>query len=276
MGFKELHFSVLFIVILLIFSSCRKEPLEPSRGNQLEFSSDEQSMLGGEIIDRIYSNPVTYPVLDKNEYPEAYKYLQDSILKIAVNTASVSRRLDFDWKINIVHDDDDRNAFIVPGGKIFIYTGLLKFLESNAELMGVVAHEIAYADSELLIENLIDRFEGAKLRDVVDRKDMSIVEDIAEYFQTIRYNNHAVIHADTFAINLLCPFNYDPAGLKNLIIRADTTNAGTDFKWLTAKRYGVANRVDLIDEVLQKNNCADGSNVQLKTEYQRFIQEYLP
>ena len=197
-------------------------------------------------------------------------------MKVAVNTGLVSRRLDFDWKVNIVHDDDDRNAFVVPGGGLFIYTGLLKFLDNNAELMGVVAHEIAYADSELLIENLIDRFEGSNLRDVVDRKDMSIVEDIAEYFQTIRYNEGAVIHADTFAINLLCPFNYDPTGLKDLIIRADTTDAVNDFKWLTAKNYDVPNRVTLIDEVLERNDCARGSNVLLKAQYERFIEEYLP
>ena len=275
MRFQKLHFQLLFISILLVFSACRKEPLEVKEGDQLEFSSEEQSKLGEEITNEIFSNPTTYPILDRNEYPEAYKYLQDSILNVAVNTGVVTRREDFDWKVNIVHNDDDRNAFIVPGGELFIYTGLLKFLDNNAELMGVVAHEIAYADSEWLIENLIDRFEGSNLRDIVEGKDFSELDNIADYFQTIRYNDPAVIHADTFAVNLLCPFNYDPAGLKDLIVRADSITTG-DFKWLTAKIYGVPNRVKLIDDMLEKHDCTSGSNVQLKSRYDRLKDEYLP
>lgn len=275
MSFKKLHFSVLFIGVLLIFSACRKEPVDSISGNQLEFSSEEQSKLGKEITSRIYSNSTTYPILDRNEYPEAYKYLQDSILMVAVNTGLVSRRNDFDWKISIVHNDDDRNAFIVPGGELFIYTGLLKFLKNNAELMGVVAHEIAYADSELVIENLIARFEGTNIRGIVRGEDFGELDDIAEYFQTIKYHKDAVIHADSFAASLICPFNYDPAGLKNLLVRADTTTSG-DFKWLTAKKYDVLNRVKLIDDMLQKHNCNNGSNIQLKSRYDRFKSEYLP
>ncbi len=275
MRFNKLHFSALFIGILLVFSACRKEPLEVKEGDQLEFSPEEQSVLGQKITDKIYSNSTTYPILSKNEYSEAYKYLQDSILNVAVNTGLVSRRQDFNWKVSIVNNDDDRNAFILPGGELFIYTGLLKFLNNNAELMGVVAHEIAYADSELAIENLIDQFEGSTLRDIVEGKDNEELCDIAEYFQTIRYDKDAVIHADTFAVNLLCPFNYDPAGLKDLIVRADSITTG-DFKWLTAKIHGVPNRVKLIEEILQKHDCTSGSNVQLKSRYDRFKTEYLP
>lgn len=56
----------------------------------------------------------------------------------------------FDYTFKIVTDKDkkhpdDVNAFSLPGGYIYVYKGLLKFAESDDELAGVLAHEIAHA-----------------------------------------------------------------------------------------------------------------------------------
>jgi beta-barrel assembly-enhancing protease len=51
-------------------------------------------------------------------------------------------RLDYQF---FVVQDKEVNAFSVPGGYIYIYTGLLDFCESDDELAGVIGHEIAHA-----------------------------------------------------------------------------------------------------------------------------------
>lgn len=56
----------------------------------------------------------------------------------------------FDYKFTIVRPKekkqvDDVNAFSLPGGYIYVYEGLIKFTESDDELAGVLAHEIAHA-----------------------------------------------------------------------------------------------------------------------------------
>lgn len=50
----------------------------------------------------------------------------------------------FNYQFKVVADEDV-NAFSLPGGYIYVYEGLLKFAESDDELAGVVAHEIAHA-----------------------------------------------------------------------------------------------------------------------------------
>ena len=50
----------------------------------------------------------------------------------------------FDFKFDII-EDDDVNAFCVPGGHIYVYRGLLDFVQSDDELAGVLAHEITHA-----------------------------------------------------------------------------------------------------------------------------------
>ncbi|MEN6416607.1 MAG: M48 family metalloprotease [Armatimonadota bacterium] len=50
----------------------------------------------------------------------------------------------FTYTFNII-EEDDINAFSVPGGHIYVYRGLLNFVQSDHELAGVVAHEIIHA-----------------------------------------------------------------------------------------------------------------------------------
>lgn len=52
--------------------------------------------------------------------------------------------LDFKWEYNLI-DDKQVNAFCAPGGKIAVYTGILKFTQNKNGLATVMGHEIAHA-----------------------------------------------------------------------------------------------------------------------------------
>ena len=264
------------LAIILLFSNCRTDPKDIVTENPNEFSIEEQNLIGDKIADFIHTNQTSFSVLDESDSAnqQAYQYLRDSIFKVVINTHAVDRRLDLDWKINIIHDDNERNIFVLPGGELFIYTGLLKFLNNNAELMGVIAHEVAYADGDWVVDNLISQFEGRSLNDILNDRDQSKIEEIAEYFKIIGYEREAVVHADTFAMNLICPFRYDPSGLKNVLERAN--NDLSEFKWIQTKNPDAAVRMELIEEFMNRNDCNDGSNVTLEDSYDRFIRQYLP
>lgn len=57
--------------------------------------------------------------------------------------ASQSERPDLPWQFGVL-DNENINAFAAPGGAIFITNGLLKKLQSESELAGVLGHEIAH------------------------------------------------------------------------------------------------------------------------------------
>ncbi len=50
----------------------------------------------------------------------------------------------FQWEFNLVRSDEV-NAFCMPGGKIVVYEGLLKYASTDDELATVMAHEVAHA-----------------------------------------------------------------------------------------------------------------------------------
>lgn len=244
--------------------------------NPNELSVEDQKVLGKKIAEYILANPTTFPILDENDPNNelAYHYLRDSIFQVAINTHAVTRRLELDWQITIIEDDNERSMFTLPGGEMFIYTGLLKFLENNAELTGVIAHEIAYADGDLVVDNLIDQFEGRALVDIIRDNDQNRLEEVSEYFKIIGYEKEIVNHADTFAMELICPFRYDPRGLRNVLERAN--NDPNEFKWIQTKNPEPAVRKEYIEDFLSRHPCEDNSNILLKNSYERFIEQYLP
>jgi predicted Zn-dependent protease len=76
------------------------------------------------------------PLLDN---PELQRYVNRVGRWIALQT----ERPDIPWQFGVL-DDEDINAFAAPGGYVFITKGLLVRMNSEAELAGVLAHEISH------------------------------------------------------------------------------------------------------------------------------------
>ncbi|MDC1451757.1 M48 family metalloprotease [Vicingaceae bacterium] len=91
--------------------------------------------------------------MDSVRYASAYSFirgLKDSIL----NTGEIDYRNEFAWQVYIIEDDTSLNAFATPGGYLYFYTGLIKYLQNEDDLMGVMGHEIAHADKRHLVQQL--------------------------------------------------------------------------------------------------------------------------
>jgi len=69
--------------------------------------------------------------------------LQRYVNRVGRWVALQSERPDLDWRFGVL-DTEDINAFAMPGGYVFVTKGLYRRLNSEAELAGVLAHEIAH------------------------------------------------------------------------------------------------------------------------------------
>ena len=56
---------------------------------------------------------------------------------------AITREVGGSWEV-VVFNDSDANAFALPGGKIGVYTGLLKVAENQDQLATVIGHEVAH------------------------------------------------------------------------------------------------------------------------------------
>jgi len=69
----------------------------------------------------------------------------NAVRNVGSRIASVSGRPDFQWRYHLVNNSKTANAFVLPGGKVFVYSGLFKYASNEAELAAVIGHEVAHA-----------------------------------------------------------------------------------------------------------------------------------
>jgi beta-barrel assembly-enhancing protease len=113
------------------------------------FSKADDMALGQQVAAEIASDPNQFPIL-RNEATRSY--VQNIVNKI-VSSPNVKNK-DFDYTVTVINDDKTVNAFSIPGGRMYVYTGLLKFVDNEATLAGIMAHEIAHADERHATEQL--------------------------------------------------------------------------------------------------------------------------
>lgn len=79
--------------------------------------------------------------------------LQQYVHRIGTALAARSQRPDLPWTFRVV-DDPTPNAFALPGGFIFITRGLLALMDNEAELAGVLGHEIGHVTARHSVQQL--------------------------------------------------------------------------------------------------------------------------
>jgi predicted Zn-dependent protease len=96
------------------------------------YSMEKEMQMGRELAQQVEKDAriVDDPVISEYVNRVAQNIARNSDVKVPVTTKVI--------------DDDQVNAFALPGGYLFVNTGLLRRAGSEAELAGVIAHELAH------------------------------------------------------------------------------------------------------------------------------------
>lgn len=100
--------------------------------------SDEQEVqLGLQVHEELTQQNVKYL-----KDPKVTAYVDGLVIKLAQNANA--DRPGIDWKWFVIDDPETVNAFATPGGRIYVYTGLLLAARNEAEVVGVLGHELGH------------------------------------------------------------------------------------------------------------------------------------
>lgn len=234
----------LFTICCLFFMACEKPDEKVIHENKEEFTTEEQIEIGENLSRLMEMHSGIHNELSDIEYREFYEYI-NTILATIVNTNMVESRNDFDWKAIILKDDERKAAFSIPGGKIYITTGLLKLLSGENELFSLLAHEVYYAESGAVLEAMKTEYGIIPVNDLELGTDSQNAIDIAATIQNLEYTSSIVGQADQFVVEVICPFQYDALGLKSLVEKA--TAIPGSIQWLDT-RPGPENRITSIEQ----------------------------
>ncbi len=218
------------------------------------FSIEDDKNLGSQVDQEIQADPANYPILDESQYPEAYAYLR-GIRDQILNSGKVAHRDDFEWQVRIVRDDNVLNAFATPGGYLYFYTGLIKFLDIEDQFSGVAGHEIAHAAERHTTEALTEQYGIELLLQAALGNNLEIVQEIAQGLAGLSFSRGDESEADEFSVIYLSMTQYQcngAAGFFEKLIEEGSADSPPEF---LSTHPSPVNRIEAIHQKSEELGC---------------------
>lgn len=200
--------------ILILCSSIIFLSVQTSCGKINLLSLEDERQLGEQAKAEIASNPSEYPILPKAQNAQAYAFVE-GVARDILNSGQVENRDNFQWEVYIIKRDDVLNAFCTPGGKIYFYTGLMKYLDNSSAVAGVMGHEIAHADRRHSGKQLTSQMGLQILLQIVagtSGQDIAQMVGLLAGLGSLKFSRDHETEADTYSVKYLCPTKYQSDG----------------------------------------------------------------
>jgi predicted Zn-dependent protease len=182
---------------------------------ELLISPDQENMLGAELKAEMEKGSMDMPPIH---------YLQEPILKayiagLADKVVSIGkmRRPDFTWSIEVIDDDTQVNAFATPGGYLYVYSGLLRAADNEAEVVCVLGHEVGHVLARHFAQQLVKMYTVEGLIAIALGKNPGALSQLAANVLAqgylLAHSRENETEADEYGARLGSQAGFDPNGL---------------------------------------------------------------
>ncbi|NPA65745.1 MAG: M48 family metallopeptidase [Epsilonproteobacteria bacterium] len=125
---------MLFILVTLFFTACTHQTPYTHRSQLMLVSEDEEIAMGEKAYREFLQKAKISKDVKNTKRVEA----------IVKRIAKAANKPNYKWEVHLI-DDPQVNAWCMPGGKIVVYTGILKVAQNDDQLATVISHEVAHA-----------------------------------------------------------------------------------------------------------------------------------
>ena len=208
----------LFTVFVTVSAACATNPVTGKK--QISLLSEAEEMAIGQQQDAeirremgVYGDPA----------------LQRYVNDIGQELARVSHRPNLPWTFTIV-DSPAINAFALPGGYIYLTRGILAYLDDEAELAGVLGHEIGHVTARHAAQAYTRQAQAG-----IGLTILSIFVPSTAPFADLgsaglsvlflRHGRDAELEADRLGVEYGSGAGYDPAGVPRFLATLARVNA---------------------------------------------------
>jgi beta-barrel assembly-enhancing protease len=237
------------ILSMVLFSGCKK-----GDAKDFLFPVEKDIELGQQLADYIDTHPEEYPLVDSTKNPQLYQamyHFRDVIL----NSGKVNHKDKFAWKIKVINGPDTQNAFAAPGGFIYIYTGIINYLDKPEHFAGVMGHELAHAAERHSVNQMI-KTSGLQVLLEVTLGSESGLADLATGLASLKFSRKDESDADEKSIEYLCGTQYESngaAGFFEKLIADEATGSTPEF---LSTHPSPENRVEDINTKANEMGCS--------------------
>jgi len=217
------------------------------------FTPENDVALGRNLVNQIEADTANYPILSKSEYPEAYAYIE-SMTEEILKSSEVRYKDIFPYEVKII-DQDVLNAFAAPGGFIYVYTGLIKYLDKADDLAGVMGHEIAHASERHAVDQMISNLSLQLLISIaIGEGTAGQIAQVASNFLSLQFGRDDETESDEFSVRYLSSSDYACNGAATFFEKLEAEGSGGPPEFLST-HPSPANRVENINSLADEEGC---------------------
>ncbi|KAI8929684.1 peptidase family M48-domain-containing protein [Entophlyctis helioformis] len=174
-----------------------------------------------------------------------------------------------DWQIHVVNDAQ-RNAFVLPGGKIFVFTGILPIVQTEDGMAAVLGHEMAHQ----LARHSVEKFTWTKILVVAQILFVAVFGPSPFLTRAITdlgimrpFSRKCESEADFIGLQLMAKACYDPHAAVAMWQRMSHADVGQDVPKFLSTHPSHSSRIDKIrewmpqaEETLRDSNCGESAD----------------
>ncbi|MCL2764437.1 MAG: M48 family metallopeptidase [Treponema sp.] len=131
-------------LIFIVYSGCEINPFTGQWSLALIPDKMIFSMADEQYGDFLSTSTIVTGTPEAEMIARVGANIVEAAQKLAVSVGRPNYFNDYNWEFNLIQDNTI-NAWVMPGGKIVFYTGILPITQNEAGVAGVMGHEVAHA-----------------------------------------------------------------------------------------------------------------------------------
>ncbi|MCK5896526.1 MAG: M48 family metalloprotease [Cocleimonas sp.] len=199
--------SILAVSASLTLTACSVNPVTGKKNFSL-ISKDQEVQMGKQAHQDVL----------KTQKPYNNTRLQTYVSSLGQQLASKSHRNAIRYTFTVL-DDPNVNAFALPGGYVYITTGLMAYLNSEGELAGVLGHEIGHVTARHGVQQASAGMAASVLVDLISKNaggNNKMLNQLGSAMLS-GYGRDHELQADRLGAEYLAEVGYDPKNMIDVI-----------------------------------------------------------
>lgn len=185
-------------------------------------------------------------------------YQNPEVTRIGMRLAAVSLRPDYPYTFRVI-DDKSVNAFALPGGPIYVTSGMMNFVQGHTnQLAAVLAHEIVHVAHRHAAEQMQRQaWVGVGIAVLTGGSQTAqTAATLAANLEELGYSRNQEREADHWGTVYLIRAGYDPYGMVRLLERLNAESKSSNVAPFFSNHPGGAERVRLVEDEIRSGQAA--------------------
>lgn len=197
-------------------------------------------------------------------YPD--QKAQDIVVKVGQNVVqhSAAKNTPYKYQFHLLADPNVINAFALPGGQVFITYALFSKLETEAQLAGVLGHEIGHVVARHSAQRIADDaltqgLTGAAVVASGSANTAQMAQMIGNMIN-MKYGRGQELQADDLGVRFMMETGYEPEGMVGVMQILEDASGGQRAPEFQSTHPSPENRIVKIKDAIEKYKSLKGTH----------------